>query len=123
MTKILIVEDKEGISETMAALLEAKGYEVIGHVGLGKEALDILSRERPDIVILDILLPDMDSKDLYNKAKMLYPNLKILFITSLREERAKKIIGEERAKEIMYKPFNIDSLMKRIEEKLGNVDQ
>lgn len=116
MRKVLIVEDKEGISQTMAALLEEKGMEVIACAALGREALQILEREKPDVLILDILLPDMESGEVYRRARVLYPDLKVLFITSLPEEMAVKMVGEERAKEIVYKPFTIEGLLERIKE-------
>lgn len=116
MRKILIVEDKEGISQTMAALLEAKGMKVIACAALGREALQILEKEKPDVLILDILLPDMESFEVYRRAKVLYPDLKVLFITSLPEDMAVRMVGKDRAREIMYKPFTIEGLMERINE-------
>ncbi|RLF72193.1 MAG: hypothetical protein DRN40_00780 [Thermoplasmata archaeon] len=116
MRKVLIVEDKEGISQTMAALLEEKGMKVIACAALGREALRILEREKPDLMILDILLPDMESGEVYRRAKVLHPDLKVLFITSLSEEMAVKMVGEEKGREIMYKPFTIEGLLERIDK-------
>jgi len=59
-TTVLIVDDHEPFRESAAALLEAEGFEVVGGVGEGAAALAAVERLRPDVVLLDVQLPDLD---------------------------------------------------------------
>lgn len=60
MKTVLIVDDHAGFRATARTLLEAEGFEVVGEAGDGSEAIASAARLRPDVVLLDIQLPDMD---------------------------------------------------------------
>ena len=60
MKTILIVDDHLSFRATARTLLESEGFEVVGEAGDGSEALDSVVRLRPDVVLLDVQLPDMD---------------------------------------------------------------
>jgi DNA-binding NarL/FixJ family response regulator len=60
MTTVLIVDDHSSFRATAKRLLEAEGYEVIGEAEDGKSAFEAIARLRPDVVLLDVQLPDMD---------------------------------------------------------------
>jgi two-component system response regulator EvgA len=60
MSSVLIVDDHAGFRRTARALLELEGFEVVGEADDGRSALEQVSRLRPDIVLLDVQLPDMD---------------------------------------------------------------
>jgi DNA-binding NarL/FixJ family response regulator len=59
-TRVLIVDDHEGFRSSARALLEAEGFDVVGEAGDGVTALGAVDRLRPDVVLLDIQLPDLD---------------------------------------------------------------
>ena len=60
MTTVLIVDDHSSFRATAKRLLEAEGYEVIGEAEDGKSAIEAIARLQPDVVLLDVQLPDMD---------------------------------------------------------------
>ena len=60
--KILVVDDEPAIRELIVAVLEDEGYEAIG-TGSGSRALELLPRERPDLVLMDIMMPEMDGRE------------------------------------------------------------
>jgi len=60
MPRVLIVDDHASFRATARQLLEAEGYEVVGEAGDGASALEAVARLRPDVVLLDVQLPDMD---------------------------------------------------------------
>lgn len=66
--KILIVEDEESLLKLESILLTSKGYEVQG-VGDGRAALDAISRSKPDLVLLDIMLPEIDGFEVCRRIK------------------------------------------------------
>jgi CheY-like chemotaxis protein len=60
MKTVLIVDDHAGFRSTARELLEAEGYDVVGEAGDGAEAVECAARLKPDLVLLDVQLPDMD---------------------------------------------------------------
>ena len=86
--KVLIVEDEDGIRELMRLFLVKKGYEII-EAEDGFEAMDVLSKEDPDLILLDIEMPGMSGLELCEKIRI-RTKTPILFV-SYRKELAYKI--------------------------------
>ncbi len=79
--KLLVVDDDVHIQKLYKEELEEEGYEVI-IAGTGKEALELFEKENPDIVTLDILMPDIDGISLLRKMKEQKPNIPIIMSTA-----------------------------------------
>lgn len=79
--KLLIVDDDKNIQRLYKEELEEEGYEVI-IADTGKDALEIFEKENPDIVTLDILMPDIDGISLLRKMKEKRPNTPIIMSTA-----------------------------------------
>jgi diguanylate cyclase (GGDEF)-like protein len=114
--RILIVEDDFDISNMLRIYFESQGYEP--KVALkGEEALEICRRELPNLVILDIMLPDIDG---YEVCRRLRDNLRtshipIIFLTQ-RDERSDQIAGLELgADDYVTKPFDLQLLLLRVQ--------
>jgi diguanylate cyclase (GGDEF)-like protein len=114
--RILVVEDDFDISNMLRIYFESQGYEP--RVALkGKEALDICRRELPNLVILDIMLPDIDG---YEVCRQLRGNLRtshipIIFLTQ-KDERSDQIAGLELgADDYVTKPFDLQLLLLRVQ--------
>jgi DNA-binding NarL/FixJ family response regulator len=86
-TKILIVEDHAIFREGLKRVIESMdGAELIGEAENGVQFIDLLKKEKPDIVLMDIKMPVMDGIEATEKALMLYPKLKIIILTMFGEE-------------------------------------
>ena len=85
MTKILLVEDEESIRKFVKLNLEREGYEVF-QAGSGEEGIEIADRERPDIVVLDIMLPGIDGFEVCKVLREKYPSLGIIMLTAKTED-------------------------------------
>jgi diguanylate cyclase (GGDEF)-like protein len=113
---LLIVEDDSDISSMLRIYFESQGYESIA-VARGEEALEICRRKLPNLVILDIMLPDIDG---YEVCRNLRGNLRtghipIIFLTQ-KDERSDQIAGLELgADDYITKPFDLQLLMLRVE--------
>jgi two-component system OmpR family response regulator len=110
--KILIVEDDRNLLDTLKYNLRKEGYEVVTAVD-GVEALDIARREKPDLIILDIMLPKLSGFEVCRilRKEMTIP---ILMLTAKTEE-VDKIVGLEiGADDYMTKPFSMRELLARI---------
>lgn len=117
--RILVVEDDIDISNMLRIYFDSQGYEVLV-APRGEDALDTCRRSLPNIVVLDIMLPDIDG---YEVCRRLRSNLRtshipILFLTQ-KDERSDKIAGLELgADDYITKPFDIEELKWRVQNTL-----
>ena len=117
--RILVVEDDVDISNMLRIYFDSQGYDVWVAVR-GQEALDICRRKLPNIIVLDIMLPDIDG---YEVCQRLRNNLRtshipILFLTQ-KDDRSDKIAGLELgADDYITKPFDIEELKWRVQNVL-----
>jgi DNA-binding response OmpR family regulator len=117
--KVLVVEDDLTLRETLEYNLVRQGYEV--HTAAdGQTALDIARRERPDLLVLDIMLPGLDGLEVCRilRQEMSVP---ILMLTA-RDEEIDKVVGLEiGADDYMTKPFSMRELLARVKAQLRRV--
>src|SRR5207248_6205859 len=109
---VLVVEDETSIASFVALYLKNAGYGIRA-VGTGQEALDSLARERPDLIVLDLMLPDLDGIEVCKRVRQT-SDVPILMLTA-RDEDVDKIIGlEVGADDYLTKPFNPRELVARV---------
>jgi len=110
--KILVVEDEETLREMLAFNLRNAGYEVLT-AGDGAVALDVARAEQPDLVILDLMLPELDGLTVCRSLRH-SSDLSILILTA-RTGEMDKIIGlESGADDYLTKPFSLGELLARL---------
>jgi CheY-like chemotaxis protein len=114
---VLVVDDNDMNRDVLSRRLQREGYEV-STVENGKRALEVLAIEKYDIVLLDIMMPDMDGfetlKRIRNNDKL--KSLPVIMLTSLNEmEDVKKCVGLG-ANDYVLKPYNIEDLKNRIDK-------
>jgi two-component system OmpR family response regulator len=120
MAKILIVEDDRNLLDTLQYNLRKEGYNTVAAVD-GAEALYIARREKPDLIILDIMLPKLSGFEVCRilRKEMTIP---ILMLTAKTEE-VDKIVGLEiGADDYMTKPFSVRELLARLGAMLRRAD-
>ena len=110
--KILIVEDDRNLSDTLKYNLRKEGYEVVTAVD-GAEALDVARREKPDLIILDLMLPKISGFEVCRilRKEMIVP---ILMLTAKADETDKIVGLEIGADDYMTKPFSLRELLARV---------
>ena len=117
MAKILLVEDDERISEPLVRVLTAEGFDVV-HVATGRAALDQYAADRPDLVVLDLTLPDIDGLDVCRQLRSGAADLPIVMLTARREE-VDVIVGlDAGADDYIAKPFRLAELVARLRARL-----
>ena len=110
--RVLIVDDEEQILNFLTTALEASDYAVI-HARTGREALHQIAAAAPDLVVLDLGLPDMDGKEVLIKARA-FSNRPIV-VLSARDREAEKIEALDLgANDYVEKPFKIGELLARL---------
>lgn len=115
-TRILVVDDSDTSLFLIQAILEDKeGVEILLESD-GQKALDQLSSSQPDLIILDLLMPELDGFEFLKQAKANPQTRKVpvLVLTALQERYAEKKAMELGAAEYIYKPLNINELEEKI---------
>ena len=118
-TKLLIVEDEPTLLETLKYNLKKQGYEVVTAAD-GAQALPTARAEKPDLVILDVMLPGLDGFEICRILRQ-EMSLPILMLTA-RDEEVDKIVGlEVGADDYLTKPFSMRELLARVKAHLRRV--
>ncbi|MBS1749689.1 MAG: response regulator transcription factor [Bacteroidetes bacterium] len=112
---ILLVEDEENLQEALKLNLELEGYEVTG-AGDGAEALKKINQEYFDLIILDVMLPEIDGIDVAENIRLQNNDVPILMV-SARSSTADKVLGLKKgADDYITKPFNLEELLLRVQK-------
>lgn len=121
MNKILIIEDERPIAELMKYGLEKEGFKVFLAL-TGKEGLSLIDKEHPDVILLDLMLPDIDGLSIC-KTITINKNIPII-IVSARNDQVDKLIGlEYGADDYITKPFDIREVILRIKSILRRIQK
>jgi DNA-binding response OmpR family regulator len=111
--QILLVEDDQPLARGLQQALGKQGY-VVNHVGTGEAALHVIEFDRPDIVILDIGLPDIDGITVLKRARSKDKELPVLMLTA-RDGIEDKVAGlDSGADDYLAKPFDMTELLARL---------
>jgi len=111
--KILVVDDEVDFVELMTVRLEANGYEVIT-ANNGKEALDRVKKDKPDGLILDIMMPEMDGLTVLKKIRSEDARIPIFITTAFSNEERIKIAGRYNATGFIVKTQDLGKEVKNI---------
>ena len=115
MPKILLVDDEPSLVKVVSRRLEAEGFQV--RVAMdGQEALDLVCAERPDLIILDVMLPKINGYEVCRKLKwdLRYQKIPVLMFTAKVQELDERIGFEAGADAYVRKPFRAPELLEKI---------
>jgi CheY-like chemotaxis protein len=117
---ILIIEDYSDTRELLSAMLRGKGYKVI-EAEDGLEGLLKATAMYPDLIIMDLSLPEMDgveaARRIHRQAKL--SHIPIFVVSAYLTEEVKQDVSAAGCVEVFPKPFDADSLMRKISDRLG----
>ena len=113
MVKVLLVDDEELVRRVVRVVLEAEGHDVL-EAGDGGAALSALRDGRPDVVVLDLIMPGEDGVDVCRRIKRSNGGARVLVLTSLPPDEAKSQCADAGADDFMVKPFSPLELIRRV---------
>ncbi|MCU1395729.1 MAG: putative OmpR family two-component response regulator [Ilumatobacteraceae bacterium] len=117
MNSLLLVEDDDRISQPLVRMLQAEGF-TVQHVEGGEAALAAAKASTPDLVLLDLSLPDIDGLDVCRRLRLTHPALPIVMLTA-RDEEVDMVVGlDAGADDYITKPFRVAELTARIRTRL-----
>lgn len=133
MIKVLIIEDDFRIAEINRAFVEEKaGYKVVGIALNGNEALKLVNKYHPDLILLDVYIPDISGEELYHKIKNNNPEIDVIMITAAKEVSTLEYFLRNGIFDYLIKPVRIERLhhsldkfswMKQKLAKKGEIEQ
>ncbi|MFA5141761.1 MAG: response regulator [Candidatus Woesearchaeota archaeon] len=111
--KIMIVDDEPDVGKTIEVLLEKNGFDTILAYN-GDECLDKLKAEKPDLILMDIMMPGTPVKKIVSKIK----GIKIAYLSVVNYVEAEKegLIGKNHVVDYIQKPFNVNDLVSRVKK-------
>jgi CheY-like chemotaxis protein len=118
MKKILIADDDMEVTELLRYKLVQEGYEVIS-ASSGTECLNKIYETKPDLLILDICMPDIEGTEIAQRLKRdpQYKDIPVIFLTALMTKQDEEMLEKEISKNVIFaKPFRTDKLLAKIQE-------
>jgi two-component system, OmpR family, response regulator VicR len=123
--RVVYIEDEQEMIDLVRLILNRKGYEIIGANG-GLEGLDTVRKELPDLVLLDLMMPDMDGWDVYQQMKAgdETKNIPVIVVTA-KAQSIDKVLGLHIAKveDYISKPFSPQELVDSVEKVLSRQEE
>jgi len=111
MARVMIVDDAEFMRMIIRDILLMHGHEVVAEVGDGEEAIETYLEVKPDIVLMDIIMPDMDGKEALQKLLTMDPAAKIVMCSSLGQQALISESMKIGAMGFIVKPFEPDGML------------
>jgi len=117
VARVLVVDDDRTVAGVVVGYLDRAGHQPV-HVADGHKALDVITSDPPDLVVLDLMLPGVDGLEVCRRVRAQHPHLPIIMLTALGEADNRIAGLELGADDYVAKPFSPRELMLRIESVL-----
>lgn len=120
MQKVLVVDDSLSVRKVVEKALESRGLRVLAAAS-GAEAIALIDRDRPDVVICDVILPDKDGYQIcqYVRTHPALGSTPVLLISGIDNGTVQARAAEVRSNEVMFKPFGVEDLVRKIDTLLA----
>lgn len=119
MAKVLIVDDAAFMRMMIKDILEKNSFEIVGEANNGIVAVDLYKKEKPDVVTMDITMPDMDGIEAVKQIKAYDPNAKIVMCSAMGQQSMVMEAIRAGAKDFIVKPFQADRVLEAIRKVIG----
>ncbi len=114
MVKVIVVDDDVDTVEVFCEYLEIKDITVLGRGYNGKTAVELYEKYRPDIALLDVMMPEYDGFYGLEHIKNINPDAKVIMVTADLTFDTEKKLKDLNASAVIYKPYEIDSVIDTI---------
>lgn len=109
MAKVLVIDDEQGIRSLLDTLLSRKGYDVVLADG-GRKGLELFRRERPDVIVLDLNMPEMDGVAFLQQVRSLNPDQPVIILTGAGTPEKEQRVHALGVSELVEKEFSLHRL-------------
>ena len=112
---VIVVDDDLDCLEVLTEYLELKDIQVAAKAKNGKEAVEFYERYKPQVVLLDVVMPGYDGFYALEQIKTKNPDAKVIFVTAATSETTQKKLFESNVDGLLFKPFDMDKLIEAID--------
>ncbi|WMJ81295.1 response regulator [Clostridium sp. MB40-C1] len=119
MAKVLIVDDAAFMRMMIKDILEKNGFDIVGEASNGLKAVELYKAEKPDVVTMDITMPDMDGIEAVKAIKEFDPSAKIIMCSAMGQQTMVMDAIKSGAKDFIVKPFQADRVLEAIRKVIG----
>ena len=119
MAKILVIDDEQGIRNLLDTLLRRKGYDVV-LAESGSKGLELFRRERPDVIVLDLIMPEMTGLAVLRQIRSLDPKKPVIVLTGAGTAEAEQQVRALGVTEYVEKEFSLHRLGDALNRLLSN---
>ena len=116
---ILIVDDASFMRMMIKDILEKNGFEVIGEANNGIKAVEMYKKERPDVVTMDITMPDMDGIEAVRQIKAFDASAKVIMCSAMGQQTMVMDAIRAGARDFIVKPFQAERVLEAIRKVVG----
>ena len=119
MAKVLVVDDSAFTRKIIIDVLTKVGYEITGEAENGSEAIELYKKTKPDLVTMDIIMPEVDNMDGIDAVREIVktdPKARILMVTAVGQQEALKEAKQAGAKGFIVKPFNSSTIINEVKK-------
>jgi DNA-binding NtrC family response regulator len=109
MAKVLVIDDEQGIRSLLDTLLSRKGYDVVLADG-GRKGLELFRRERPDVIVLDLNMPEMDGVAVLHQVRSFKPDQPVIILTGAGTPEKEQRVHALGVSEFVEKEFSLHRL-------------
>jgi two-component system chemotaxis response regulator CheY len=117
--RILIVDDAAFMRMMIRDILTKNGYEVCGEANDGAQAIEKFKEFRPDLITMDITMPEMDGINALKEIKKIDPNAKVIMCSAMGQQAMVIDAIQAGAKDFIVKPFQADRVIEAIRKTMG----
>ncbi|MFZ5898514.1 MAG: response regulator [Bacillota bacterium] len=117
--RVLIVDDAAFMRMMLRNILTKAGYEIVGEAENGKSALDLYKELKPDVVTMDITMPEMNGIEAVKALKQVDPQARVVMISAMGQQAMVMEAVQAGAKDFIVKPFQQDRVLQAIESALN----
>jgi two-component system chemotaxis response regulator CheY len=116
MAKIMIVDDSAFMRKILRKIITGEGYEDITEVQDGSQAVEAFGKEKPSLVLMDIIMEKKNGIDALKEIKKISPEAKVIMISAVGQEQMVKEAMESGAEDFIVKPFNASKVASTIKK-------
>ena len=110
MIKFLIVDDEPDVVDSVSELFTLRNYNVITATS-GTKALEMVKKEKPNIIILDIRMPDISGMDVLKEVRKTYPKIRVIMLTGVEDDATRQMAMGLGASGYLTKPYSYSELL------------
>lgn len=119
MAKILVVDDAAFMRMMIKDILSKNGFEVVGEAADGAQAIDKYQELRPDLVTMDITMPDVDGIEALKRIRGFDPNARVIVCSAMGQQTMVIEAIQAGAKDFIVKPFQADRVIEAVQKALA----